>query len=180
MIQMQQPFLLSCLLAAVVAGASGCASKPSGSLTTDPGMAAALPPLDVNPALDAAAGASNSSSQPTSSAPTLGDPWPRQVALADATALVYLPQISAWKGNQLTFRAAVAIKTSGSNEETFGVIWGNARTGVDRLTRTVTLDELTLTQARFPTVADHGREYLRQLRSRLPTVMATMSLDLFT
>ncbi|MBK7952497.1 MAG: hypothetical protein IPK02_00100 [Candidatus Accumulibacter sp.] len=74
----------------------------------------------------------------------------------------------------------MAIKTSGSNEETFGVIWGNARTGVDRLTRTVTLDELTLTQARFPTVADHGREYLRQLRSRLPTVMATMSLDLFT
>ncbi|MBO3714563.1 MAG: hypothetical protein J5X23_06195 [Candidatus Accumulibacter sp.] len=108
----------------------------------------------------------------------LRDPWPRPVTLAGATALVYLPQINSWQGNQLSFRAAVSIKETGSSGETFGVIWGSARTGVDRLTRTVSLEDLTLTEGKFPTVADTGLAYVQQLRTQLPAVLATMSLDL--
>lgn len=121
-----------------MAGTFGCAGQQSTALTTDPGMAAALPPLDVNLALDAAA-TSNASNALTSPAPALGDPWPLQVTLTDAMALVYLPQISSWSGDELSFRAAVAVRGSASNEEIFGVIWGTARTAVDRLTRTVGL-----------------------------------------
>lgn len=96
----------------------------------------------------------------------------------NATALVYLPQVNSWEGNTLSFRAAVSVKKSGSNDATFGVVWGTARTSVDRLTRTVMLGNLSLSQVRFPTLADDGLAYLQELRKQLPPVMATMSLDL--
>jgi hypothetical protein len=58
--------------------------------------------------------------------------------LAGTTALVYLPQVDGWQnGNMLDFRAAVALPGSGTEQQTFGVIWGSARTAVDRTTRSV-------------------------------------------
>lgn len=173
---MQQPAFLPCLLVAVIVGPLGCASQQSPLRNL--GISDELPPLDVSAALAAVPEADAALPQAAPAAATVGNPWPRQLTLADATALVYLPQVDRWEGNTLTFRAAVAVKQNGSNEETFGVIWGSARTGVDRLTRTVKLDQLTLTKARFPTVADDGLGYLGQLRARLPTAMTTMSMDL--
>ncbi len=177
---MPRPCLLACLLGVVIAGPMGCASQQSASFPGDPAMSAQLPPLDVNPGLEplpAASVSSNPAHAPTL-IPTLGDTWPRQVAMDNATALVYLPQVNSWEGNTLSFRAAVSVKKSGSNDATFGVVWGTARTSVDRLTRTVMLGNLSLSQVRFPTLADDGLAYLQELRKQLPPVMATMSLDL--
>ena len=64
------------------------------------------------------------------------DPWPRQVDLSNATLLVYQPQINKWEGNQLDFRAAVAIQPTGATRETFGTFFATARTQVDRVART--------------------------------------------
>ena len=38
------------------------------------------------------------------------DPWPRVIDLSNGQVLVYQPQINSWNGNQLDFRAALAIK----------------------------------------------------------------------
>lgn len=105
------------------------------------------------------------------------DPWPRQLQLSDATLTVYQPQVQSWQGNQLSFRAAVAAKANGSNDETFGVIWGSARTEVDRVSRQVTLEGLSLTQSNFPTLPDNGASYLSQLQQQLPTAARTVALD---
>ncbi|MBK7675495.1 MAG: carbohydrate-binding family V/XII [Candidatus Accumulibacter sp.] len=188
-IAVPRPRLLACLLGAAILGPIGCATQQSSSFQNDPAMNVDLQPLDVYPGLDqpAATGnapnqalplAPNNTVQSPAPTPTIRDPWPRRVAMTKGTALVYLPQVESWRGNTLDFRAAVSVRNTASSEETFGVIWGKARTGVDRLTRTVALDDLSLTQVRFPTVADNGLDYLRQLRTELPAVMATMSLDL--
>ena len=49
------------------------------------------------------------------------DPWPRVVDLTNAQVLVYQPQVNKWDGNQIDFRAALAIKPAGAKDETFGV-----------------------------------------------------------
>lgn len=170
---MPKPRLFACLLVGAIVSPLGCTTPQSGSPTNVPEMSNALAPLDVDPALEATPPVA--ATQPTPPAPASG--WPRQLALANATALVYLPQVDGWQGNRLSFRAAVALKTAGSSDATFGVIRGTARTGVDRQTRTVALDDFDLTEARFPTLADQGLAYLPRLRAQLPKVMATMPLD---
>ncbi len=162
----------------------GCASQPpsvpfDGSAEID-----SLPALAADSALDAPTGSTGdaeravNSAQPPANTQALADPWPRQLTLANASALVYLPQVESWQGNRLAFRAAVAVKPDASDERTFGVVWGNARTEVDRVTRRVHLADLNLTQAKFPTLADNGLDVLRQLHNQLPAAVATISLDL--
>lgn len=180
MMNAQKPALIACLLSIAIGGPIGCANQqpmvPPGDFGTNQGMQ----PLQIDPALEGApidAGV-QPPTQGSAAPKVVGDQWPRQVTIADGTALIYLPQVNNWDGNQLSFRAAVSVKKAGANDETFGVIWGTARTDVNRVTRTVSLEELSLTQVRFPTVADNGLAYLRQLRTTLPSAMAMMSLDL--
>ena len=104
------------------------------------------------------------------------DPWPRGVQLSNAVVTVYQPQVEKWEGDTLQFRAAVAAKPSGGNE-TFGVIWGEAHTAVDRAARMVTLSDFSLTRVKFPALDDNGSSYLRELRQHLPTAARDIALD---
>ncbi|MGD0885189.1 MAG: autotransporter [Thermodesulfovibrionales bacterium] len=106
------------------------------------------------------------------------DTWPREFKLSKATLLVYQPQIDTWEGDILNFRAVLGVKPKGSKEEIFGVIWGKARTQVDRVARMVLLDELTLTESKFPTLPDNGAAYMRALATQLAaTSKRIISLD---
>ena len=108
-------------------------------------------------------------------APT--DPWPRPIKLRNATGLVYQPQVNSWQGNQLDFRAAVAITSAGSKQDTFGMVSGTAWTVVDKVTRKVTLEWITLTKTVFPTLPDDGAAYTQALQAQLRIVMQTIALD---
>jgi hypothetical protein len=113
-------------------------------------------------------------------APSQGqaDPWPREVQGSNgATLTVFQPQIEKWDGNQLAFRAAVAATSNGSTGQVFGVIWGSARTDVDRAERTVSLRDVSISEIRFPTLPDNGSTYLGALRRALPGAMSVISLD---
>jgi len=85
----------------------------------------------------------------------LAGPWPSPTfgrgsfQLSNATLLVYQPQINAWEGTD-GLRAAWASSGRDRIQETFGVIWGTARTQVDRVARMVILEGLTLTKATSP------------------------------
>jgi hypothetical protein len=117
-----------------------------------------------------------SAGQPAAPAPSL-DPWPRSIQAANATLLVYQPQVESWQGNQLKFRAAVGATPSGASNPTYGVIWGSASTEVDRGRRQVSLFRMQLTRASFPTLPDRGAGYLGALRSQLASAAQTISLD---
>src|SRR5262249_24666841 len=91
------------------------------------------------------------------------DPWPRALQTPDASVLVHQPQVESWQGNRLGFRAAVAATPNGASAKAFGVIWGNARTEVDRVLRQVSLFDMELTRAKFPTLPGGGASLLQQL-----------------
>jgi hypothetical protein len=105
------------------------------------------------------------------------DPWPRDISISNAAVLVYQPQVNKWEGNQIDFRAALAIKPTGAKEETFGVVFATARTQVDKDARMVVFENLKITKADFPTLPNHGAEYTAELQSRFASDLKTISLD---
>src|SRR5947207_15871204 len=123
-------------------------------------------------------GLTNSFAQSPATAPALpADPWPRDISLSNAALLVYQPQVNKWDGNQIDFRAALAIKPTGAKEETFGVMFATARTQVDKVARTVVFENLKVTKSDFPTLPDHGVAYATQLPKRFASVLKTIPLD---
>jgi hypothetical protein len=147
------------VLTALAAGAGACTG--AGSPGRPAPVAASSPPAPA-----AVAGA-----------PLPADPWPRDVTLSNADALIYQPQVDSWRGNALSWRVAVALRPSGAKDETFGVLWGHARTEVDRTTRSVDLEDVTVTKVNFPTLPGNGAAYLPGLRDALKSALATMALD---
>ncbi len=105
------------------------------------------------------------------------DPWPRDVSVPDAAVLVYQPQVNSWIGNKLDFRAALAIKPTGSTEETFGVVFATARTQVDKIARTVVFENLQITRTDFPTLPQRGEGYNAALQKSLTQHLRSISLD---
>ena len=105
------------------------------------------------------------------------DPWPRKIDLANGSVLLYQPQVNKWEGNQLDFRAALAIQPVGAKEETFGVIFATTRTQVDRVARTVVFENLRITKTDFPTLPDRGAAYTAELQKNVANDVRTISLD---
>ncbi len=115
--------------------------------------------------------------KPDSAAAAPADPWPRDVAVGKADALIYQPQVESWTGNALAWRVAVALRPAGQKDETFGVLWGTARTDVDRGTRSVELNDVTISKINFPTLPDKGAQYLAAFRTAIVPALQTMALD---
>ena len=103
--------------------------------------------------------------------------WPHRIDAGDQTILVYQPQVESWIGTQLSARAAVSVESKTSPQPSYGVIWFSARTGVDKTTRLVTLSDVQITKANFPTAADGGAPTLAAVRSHLGEAPHTIGLD---
>ncbi len=105
------------------------------------------------------------------------DSWPRVVDLSNGQVLVYQPQVNKWVDNQLSFRAALAIKPVGAKAETFGVIFASARAQVDKIARTVVFENLNVSQIDFPTLPNRGAGYSAELQKEFAKSVRTISLD---
>src|SRR5439155_707234 len=103
--------------------------------------------------------------------------WRHRIDAGDQTILVYQPQVESWIGTQLSARAAVSVESKTSPQPSYGVIWFSARTGVDKTTRLVTLSDVQITKANFPTAADGGAPTLAAVRSHLGEAPHTIGLD---
>jgi hypothetical protein len=104
-------------------------------------------------------------------------PWPRQIVAPKVTIEVYQPQLEQWSGNKLEAYAAVAIKSQGLSDKSYGVIWFTARTEIDKVNRLVTLDGFRLTRLCFPSLVDNGMEYLEAFQTNM-SLTWTIPLDL--
>ena len=103
--------------------------------------------------------------------------WPHRIDAGDQTILVYQPQVESWVGTQLSGRAAVSVESKASPQPSYGVIWFSARTEVDKTTRLVTLSDVQITKANFPSAADGGAPTLAVIRSHLGEAPHTIALD---
>ena len=104
--------------------------------------------------------------------------WPREFVDNGTKVDIYQPQIEKWSGTDFETQSAVAITPpGGSNAPVYGVYWMKARADVDKAARIVTLNDVEVTKAMFPSVPELQNEYLALIRKHVPTVSKTVALD---
>ena len=113
----------------------------------------------------------------SSASATTDKGWPRTFTSGADTFTIYQPQVDKWDGNRLYLYSAVEAKNPTAKSSSYGVIWFNARAEVDKINRTVTLDEVQLTKVNFPADANKNVELTKLLEPKLPTITKVVSLD---
>lgn len=105
------------------------------------------------------------------------DPWPKSAKVAGAEYTIYQPQLDSWDGYQLKAHAAVSVKKEGAAEPFFGMLAFSASTLVDRVGRTVHLQDFAVQKLLFPSQPDSAGQYQEGFQSMAPPLGATISLD---
>ncbi len=103
------------------------------------------------------------------------DKWPKRFEHPKGTVVMYQPQLEDFKDDVLTARAAVSVKTKEMKAPVFGAVWLSGRVLTDRDTRMATIDEVKVTDAKFP---DAKPEQLEKLKTFLNTEMAEWSVPI--
>jgi hypothetical protein len=103
--------------------------------------------------------------------------WPREFEDNGTKVDIYQPQIEKWEGTDFETRSAVAVTPVGSKEPVYGVFWMKARADVDKAARIVTLNDIEVTRAKFPSVPEIQDEYLAIIRKHVPIVSKIVALD---
>ena len=88
--------------------------------------------------------------------------WPQQIESDSTTIVIDQPQPMTLKGLTLTARAAFSVAT-GKAEPVFGVMWMTARAQTDRDSRTMDIDQVVLTDVRFPDMTDADEKRLEAI-----------------
>jgi hypothetical protein len=105
-------------------------------------------------------------------------PWPTQISARDSRFVVYQPQFDKWEGDRLGGRAAVAVHAQANEQpSSFGMVWISARTETNRASGIVTIRDLAITKADFPTATDRAGDYLESLRQQLAAKSWQMPLE---
>ncbi|MFO1515009.1 MAG: hypothetical protein U1F83_19240 [Verrucomicrobiota bacterium] len=116
-------------------------------------------------------------SQPAQSVDLDALTWPRFYATNGYEFAIYQPQISDWPGNQLSGRFVVAVRPAGTSNETYGVVFFQARTEIDKVNRLVTLEEFQMTRLDFPTQKKMQPQYRALLESFQHHAVKVIPLD---
>jgi hypothetical protein len=103
--------------------------------------------------------------------------WPRQFEDNGIKASIFQPQIEKWEGTDFETRSAVAVTPPGSNAPIYGVFWMKARADVDKAARIVTLNDIVVTRANFPSTPNLQSNYLALIRKHAPLASKMIALD---
>lgn len=103
--------------------------------------------------------------------------WPRRFASGDTSFATFEPQIDSWKNDKLEARVAVEVFPPGATSPKYGVVSFEAPTQTDRARGVVTLGDLRVTRAHFPTAKDREASYLEALRGADLAESKTVSVD---
>ena len=106
-----------------------------------------------------------------SQADTAGQPalpasaWPVKFDANDSSYVVYQPQFDKWDNNRVEGRSAVAVTKAGAESPEFGVVWLSAQT--ENSAGTVTIRELSVSKADFPTDIGGSGDHVAAMRQQL-------------
>ena len=119
-----------------------------------------------------------SSSKPAQ--PADDSKWPRSVESGGVRFTVYQPQPITWDGYELSTTAAVVAQEPNTETQTYGSIQLDAKTLVNKDSRTVTLEHAKVSKAKFPSLEDGGARYAKLLNDaaqKSQTRILTLELD---
>jgi len=88
--------------------------------------------------------------------------WPRRLVHPQGTLVIYQPQVESFKDDKLVARAAFMAVKKGVKQPIFGVVWFQARVMTDRETRMVNIEEVKVTDAKFPDAKPEQVEKLKK------------------
>ena len=113
---------------------------------------------------------------------SLGQPvgdgnWPREIDTGSIHLVIYQPQVDRWEGNRIESRSAVIVTRRGDPTQIFGTVSIQARTEVDRETRLVSFEDISIKQADFPSAVSLQPTLLKAVRESVPSWPRTVSLD---
>jgi len=103
------------------------------------------------------------------------DPWPKRFEHPKGTVVMYQPQLEDFKDDILTARAAVSVKKKEWQNPVFGAVWLSGHVSTDRDTRMATIDQVKVTDAKFP---EAKPEQLEKLKTFLNTEMQEWSIPI--
>lgn len=111
-------------------------------------------------------------------APAAQGSWPKRFEHPKGTVVMYQPQLESFKDDQLTARAAVSVKTKEMKAPVFGALWLSGRVLTDRDQRLATIDEVKVTDAKFPSAVNAKPEQIEKLKTFLNTSMQGQSISI--
>jgi hypothetical protein len=85
--------------------------------------------------------------------------WPRALESSGQRIELFQPQVQSWRNGKLDACVAVNVAGPEAKEPVYGVLWFSARTSVDEAQRQVTLYDLEVTKAEFPSDSSHESDY---------------------
>jgi hypothetical protein len=103
------------------------------------------------------------------------DKWPKSLQHQNGTVIMYQPQLDNMKDDQLTAYAAVSFQKKGWKQPMFGAVWLTARVVTDRDKRMATIDQVKVTDIKFP---DAKPEQLEAGKQFLNTEMQNWSFPI--
>jgi hypothetical protein len=106
------------------------------------------------------------------------DAWPKRFTHPKATVIMYQPQLEDMKGDKLTAYAAVSVQKKDWKQPVFGAVWLAGRVETNRDTRMATIDQVKITDAKFPEATPEQLEKLKTfLNEEFQDWSTTISLD---
>lgn len=105
--------------------------------------------------------------------------WPREIQTDKGKIIIYQPQPEKLTGNQLEARAAISIESTDGKQPSFGAMWFKAQMNTDRGTRTAVLENIDVTNLRFPAITDSSRkeDLINMIEGEVPKWQLQMNLD---
>ncbi|MBE0571048.1 MAG: DUF4766 domain-containing protein [Ignavibacteriaceae bacterium] len=110
---------------------------------------------------------------------SFSEEWPKIITHSSGTEVTfYQPQIESFDNIILQSRAAIMIKSQKQTEPIFGAVWIQAKVLTDRDTRLITLDEVVVTDAKFPNQDSTKIEELKKfLSEEIPKWELDITID---
>ena len=105
------------------------------------------------------------------------DPWPKTTEFSGAKYTIYQPQLDSWDEYNFAAHAAVSVQPVGATEPQFGVISVTATTWINRTSRTVYFNNITVTKTTFPANPEQAAAYQTGFQSMMANGPSSMSLD---
>jgi hypothetical protein len=111
-------------------------------------------------------------------APPRGDEyWPKEIDAGNIHLDLYQPQVDSWKGNRIEARSAVIVTFKRDTTQIFGTVSTSARTEVDKEARLVSLEDIAVKEANFPSAPSLQDKLRKAVRESVPSWPHTVSLD---
>ena len=104
--------------------------------------------------------------------------WPRQIDADFGQVIIYQPQVESFSNTILEARAAISVTRAGTSQPVFGAMWFKSRVSTDFDERIVALEDLEVTNAKFPDEDESDVAGLASfLEAEIPQWNIEMDLD---